>query len=676
MTGIILSLLYMAVFAFAGLCLAARALPREKTAAKLMLGLTFGLAMMMWLPALIAFLTGAFTLWEQIGALVLALFVAAMACFRRTAGEGISESTPKRLGVYCFQLPFALKPGFLRSFIKREKAMLLVTTPFFILCLYLLYTHTLLPRNGALYTGQSTFGDMNMHLGFITSIAEQGFFPPEYSIMAGTPLYYPFLNASVSSTLLLVGAPLRAAYILPALWALGCVLTGLYLFFEAWFKRTNTAVLAVLLFLLGGGFGFWYFLDGSGADSYNFSRIFTAFYETPTNYVVENIRWVNPIADMLIPQRATLFGWALLFPALYLLRRAVDGENAFVPLGLLAGALPLVHTHSFLALGLVSIPVFLYECNKGPKRALRFWPYIALAAALALPQLFAFTFRQSSAEGFLRSHFNWANEGDPYFWFYIKNLGLLALLLPPAAVFAGKEHRRFASGALLILFICECFVFQPNEYDNNKLLFIAFAFACGLAAHFLTGVNEKLKGVAGRKALAVITLAVLFLSGTLTVAREAVSHLDLSGNDYYGNGESGGGEAPLAFELYSAHNVSAANWVSENAPSDAVFLTAPNHNNAIASLTGRNIVCGSDSFLYFHGVDAIERHENVRRMYEEYGALGALKDAYKIDYAYLSNHEWYEYVIEYGAFSGYPVVFESGDVAIYAVSERAKANLF
>ncbi len=657
MFGILVSLVYMAAFAFTGLCLAARMLPREKAAAKLVLGLTFGLAMMMWLPALIAFCFGVFTLWVQIGALFLAFIIAALACLRRT-------HKPQHL--LSFQLPFVLKPGALRSFIKREKAMLLVAAPFFLLCLYLLYTHTLLPKDGALYTGQSTFGDMNMHLGFITSIAKQGLFPPEYSIMAGTPLYYPFLNASVSSTLLLLGAPLRTAYILPALWALACVFSGLYLFFEAWFKRANTAILAVLLFLLGGGFGFWYFLDGSGADSYNFSRIFTAFYETPTNYVVENIRWVNPIADMLIPQRATLFGWALLFPALYLLRRAVDGENAFVPLGLLAGALPLVHTHSFLALGLVSIPIFLYECNKGPKYALRFWPYILLAAALALPQLFAFTFRQSSAEGFLRPHFNWANESDSYFWFYIKNLGLLALLLPPAAVFAGKAYRRFASGALLILFICECFVFQPNEYDNNKLLFIAFAFSCGLVAHFLIGVNAKLKGVAGRKALAIITLAVLFLSGTLTVAREAVSHLGLS---------DGFEEADLAFQLYSAPNVEAANWVSENAPPDAVFLTAPNHNNAIASLTGRNIVCGSDSFLYFHGVDAISRHEDVRRMYEDYGAFEELKEAYKIDYAYESDHEWYEYYVMDGVFSGYPVVFESGDVTIYAVSERARALL-
>ena len=69
----------------------------------------------------------------------------------------------------------------------------------------------------------------------------------------------------------------------------------------------------------------------------------------------ENIRWVNVLVDMMLPQRATLFGWAVLFPALYLLCRAVyQGQRrCFFLVGLMAGALPMIHTHSFLALGLV-----------------------------------------------------------------------------------------------------------------------------------------------------------------------------------------------------------------------------------------------------------------------------------------------------------------------------------
>ena len=70
----------------------------------------------------------------------------------------------------------------------------------------------------------------------------------------------------------------------------------------------------------------------------------------------QNIRWVNCIADLLVPQRATLMGWALMLPCLYLLYRfAFAGETRlWLPLGLLAGCLPLMQTHSLLALVLMS----------------------------------------------------------------------------------------------------------------------------------------------------------------------------------------------------------------------------------------------------------------------------------------------------------------------------------
>ena len=59
-------------------------------------------------------------------------------------------------------------------------------------------------------------------------------------------------------------------------------------------------------------------------------EIFTGFYKTPTNLGDKGIRWVNVIADMLLPQRATLFGWAVLFAALFLLYRGrfVDAIQA------------------------------------------------------------------------------------------------------------------------------------------------------------------------------------------------------------------------------------------------------------------------------------------------------------------------------------------------------------
>ena len=66
-----------------------------------------------------------------------------------------------------------------------------------------------------------------------------------------------------------------------------------------------------------------YFFENLRRDPSNFSRIFTALYETPTNLNEKMIRWVNTVCDMMIPQRATLFGWMMLFAVLFLLYRAV-----------------------------------------------------------------------------------------------------------------------------------------------------------------------------------------------------------------------------------------------------------------------------------------------------------------------------------------------------------------
>lgn len=147
---------------------------------------------------------------------------------------------------------------------------------------------------------------------------------------------------------------------LPALYAFLVVVLGVYCFFDEWFKNTRVSVLATYLFFIGGGLGFAYLFNNkqllAGEGINRWQEMLEGFYKTPTNLPAEGLRWVNSIADMLIPQRATLFGWALLFPALQLLHRAVMQREykCIVPLGIIAGCMPLVHTHSFLAIGIIS----------------------------------------------------------------------------------------------------------------------------------------------------------------------------------------------------------------------------------------------------------------------------------------------------------------------------------
>lgn len=626
----IFSLLYLALFVCCGFVLSDRVLHPRRLCVRLWLGGCAGLFLLMWLPALWSFLLG-FTLSAQLLAAGTAVVLA-----------GAVWLFPQKR-------PFAREP---LSFARLRP--LWGVLPFWLFSLYLLYTHTLRAENGALHCGQSTYGDMSLHLGLMTSVAEQEFFPPEYSILPGTPVGYPFLCDTVSSTFYKLGAPLAFAYGLPMALALLLFFLGLYLLYREFlrpFAPARAAVVAFLLFTLGGGFGFAYFLDNAGQNTY-LPQLLTGFYITPTNLVDQNVRWVNIICDMLIPQRATLFGWTLLLPCLFwlleLYRRKTFGWQKSLWLGVFAAGLVLVQTHSFLSLGVFTLGMLPFAvCRHGVKKAFfRFLPYGAAVLMLALPQLLLFTFRQSGGEGFLRFGWNWGNQWDSYLWFYLKNLGLPFVLLLPAVLAAPREMRRPVFGALALWVLCEVVIFQPNSYDNNKLLYISWLVACAFVARYGLLLWQRLRGLPGRWILAGAAAVCVFLSGIMTLAREAVS-------DY---------------ELFSAGQTEAAQWVQENTQPDAVFLTSNNHNNAVAALTGRNIVLGSDSYLYFHGLDTSQRYADVTAMFTQEGALEELAPEYGISYVYIGSYERAIEGFDESLFAALPVVFQNQEVTIYQLT--------
>lgn len=695
-TGSIIATAYFLFFQLSGILLIFTIYTKEKPLAKLLIGSAAGSLMLSWLPVLFSFFFD-FTLLSHILAALVTL-PAYIAAFRRRK---------------------AVAAGFnqLLCQIKEHVLLLIFLLAFMAFWCYLLHTHTLLTHSdGSLWAGQCTYGDMNMHLGFITSIATQHTFPPEYSIMPGVKLSYPFLSDSISSSLYLLGASLRLAYILPMIFAMAQVLGSVYLFARSLFHSRSKAMLTLLLFFLNGGFGFAYFVNWAREQSYSFSDIFTGFYLTPTNLVDQNIRWVNVIADMLLPQRATLFGYAALFPALWLLYQAAfNNRRKYFPLaGLFVAALPMIHTHSFLSAGIVSavwlllwlsdkvipasehkkprvtggiiliafliimcllqfmnkngritsnglmltgVSIFIatviygayllicYLRKNGPRELLSGWGlYLLPVLALAIPQLLFWTFGQVAEGGFVRGYFNWGNQGDFYLWFYIKNIGVPLLLIFGGICACSRRKAPLFLPPLFLWWLGELIVFTPNTYDNNKLLYVAYMFLCLGAADFGVELWQKIKTIKGMKLFAASFLFFAAFSGVLTLGREWVSE----------------------YQLYGTEQVSLAEYVMENTPADAVFLTTNRHNNEIASLTGRNVVCGSDSFLYFHGLDTKERKNALRLMFEDPAGHLELYEKYKVSYVVISSYERGSYHISEPAFAElFTPVYSTSQITLY-----------
>lgn len=692
--GAAAALLYFALFQLCGIFCAFALLPREGKGVRLLLGSVCGSVLLQWCPILFAFFLD-FTLPAHIGGAALASLLGGLGLWRwrrgKRDGEGLFSLLRRRkflwgvlavLGFYCFLV--------WKSFLFEE---------------------------GSVFSSQATYGDMSMHLSFLTSLKEQGTFPPDYSLLPGTKLSYPFLSDSISSSLYLLGAPLKFAYVLP-MWAAGAqVLFGCSLFLLRMLgNRSGKAALAFVFFFFNGGLGLLYFLGGEPG---NFTRMFTAFYETPTNLAGEEIRWVNVVVDMMLPQRATLFGWAVLFPLLFLLYRAVfDGEQRyFLYSGILAGTLPMIHTHSFLAfavlcggwllfsllnglnlgrravqagkwcagLGLLLMGavkallqaggyrdapqllwiagglLLLYSaftglllwraCRRGgAKLLLHTWGVLFLSAcALALPQLIFWTFGQAKTGGFVRGRFGWCIGEDGYLLFYLKNIGLAGILALLGLLRARRRDFMKVAPALLLWLLAELVVFQPNEYDNNKLLYPAYAFLCCAASDCAFTLLEKLKGGAARQGAAVSLAVLCSLPAALTMGRETVARYDL-----YGEGA-----------------VRLAEFVEEQIPADAVVLTDLRHNNEIACLAGRNIVCGSPSYLYYHGLDFQENARAVRAMYETPGASQELFDRYRVDYVLVSDFERNSFLVDEQTLSAqYPCIYDDGNRLLYQVTKR------
>lgn len=199
-------------------------------------------------------------------------------------------------------------------------------------------------------------------------------------------------------------------------------------------RRRGAAALAFFLLFLNGGLGFFYTLDAT-VNGYevttmwdNLANVMQGYYQTPTNQPdPHNLRWVNIICDMLVPQRGILGGWTLLMPALNLLvpplcRRERHGVRELVLLGPVcrrAAAGPYAQLSGAGAVFRGCMRLLRGDHAPGGRwEAFRPWLlYGTVAAALSLPQLIAFTLcRPTGSAHFLSVWFNWANNGATGAW--------------------------------------------------------------------------------------------------------------------------------------------------------------------------------------------------------------------------------------------------------------------
>ncbi len=694
-----LAICYLIPYLVCGFLIIEWLLPRLRPLNRLWLGGSLGVLLMMWLPALFAFFFRFSHLAHMAAWGALALITAAV-FFVRDRRKPLAWDREERTQLL---------------------AALCVTVPLTLLFTYLQYTHVYrVAADGSWWVGQSTYGDLPMHTAFIAGMKNAPF-PPEYTMYPGHRLTYPFLTDSLSTSFYLYGMSLQAATIVPAVLMFFLTCVGVMTLSRELTAVRRAAVVAALLFFLNGGLGFLYNFDQAAGYEPNgtltavdrVQTIMNEYYATPTNQPdPNNLRWSNLIADLFVPQRTLLGGYSMAIPCFYLLwtqfgdreRQRVTWRHTLL-LGVWAGALPLIHTHSFLALALCSAGFLTYDMIHGPARLMRlkrYAVYVAVTVVLAAPQLICFTFLQSLGNApettrnvillfaavlslaavcfFLEDtvHGNGLSRqlslaamvsaaavttillGALVLLHFIspapeKNGGFLNLHFNWVNNPDGDSGMRdfylwfYVKNIGLPILLVLLAVFEHNLRHRRILYGAGFIWVTAELVAFQPNLydNNKLFYLAWLLMACVAADFFFTLFARLRGLRSRwVLAVGLAVATFLSAALTLCREVVSAYPVFSRREVAAAEYIRENTPEGSVFLTGNQHLNPVDSIAGRSVVCGPNLWLYWHGFDTAEANADVRNFYAMPLRYADVLEKYGVDYVYVSWDERSTYTVD------------------------------
>ncbi len=560
--------------------------------------------------------------------------------------------------------------------------------------MWLVFDRALLEKPTGLYTGVlNNYGDLPFHISVITRFAYGQNFPPEDPTFAGARFTYPFLTDFVSAMFLRAGASLRNSMFIGN-WIIGVALVGVLHRFGLQLLRNRTAaILTPVLVILNGGFG-WYMLfsDVNKTDA----GVFQILNHIQHSYtilpdVAQGWRWGNSVTSLLVPQRGFLLGiplavivftqwWAAgtdgekrgqgdaekkrqkstpskrqtdvpVSPSPRLrvsLSRFLRISRTMLAAGFVAGLLPLIHAHSFIAVMGVGGVLALINIKRW-----RDWlGFFIVASVIAGPQLLWSTHGSAvSTKAFIGWEFGWGHGDENIIWFWLKNTGVFIPLLVLALLW--KPDQYLVSRKLLFFYLpfTLCFIvpnlikFAPWIWDNIKILFYWWIASAPIVALFLARLWN---GDLWHRVIAACLFLVLTLAGGLDVYA-LVSR----------QGE---------YEEFDREGVTFAEMIKQQTPPNAMILHAPIHNTPIF-LTGRRSLMGYPGHIWTHGIDSGPREADIKRIYEGAPDALALLAKYRVDYVVVDPQERSVMKVNDAFFNRFKEIVSVGDYHLYKVAQ-------
>lgn len=577
---------------------------------------------------------------------------------------------------------------------------------FILVVLWLFFNRAMIVRPDGIFTGvTNNLGDLPFHLSVITSFTEGNNFPPQDPSYAGARFTYPLLADFVAAAFVRMGASWGGAMFLQNLTLAIGLVAILYRYTFKLTRDTVAAIIAPLLLLFSGGLG-WLMLFRQDRESG--ASLYELLSKLPHDYTImpdTAYRWGNALTALLVTQRSLLFGlpltllvftqwWSLISrePAADTAEPPTEtrsGKKAkaaakpavaapvvdpasrratlqLLPAAIMAGALPLIHAHSFavvISAALVLAVLF--------RKHWRTWVvFLVVALSLAIPQLIWIT-RGGLVEtqSFLGFHFGWDNgvpdaggfSGfvsrviQPSGWgafvvFWLRNTGLFIPLAFFAAVWMwgrGARGRR-----TLLFYVPFVFFFlgpnfvklAPWVWDNIKVLIYWYVASIPLVAGWLGYVWNRDKFARVGVLAAVL---ILVMAGGLDVWRVISGATEI--------------------RIFDKDAVSLAEQVRKAVPSNALMLNAPTYNTPVF-MTGRRSFLGYTGHVWSHGIDFQPRYRILAKIYAGGSPAMDLIEEQGIKYVVVSPLERSMLSVNNEFFREFPVVAQSGELTVYQVA--------
>ena len=513
-------------------------------------------------------------------------------------------------------------------------------------------------KNSDLYIGHpNAWSDWALHIGIanIFNYKNPSDWFSYHPIYAQGKFTYPFLSDFISGIFERIGFSLSLSFIAPSILTSLFLIVGIYLFFLIITNSKKASLLGISFFMLSSGLGFVNFIkDFLSNPSIDLLLYPLAKY---SNFATYDWYTGNVIVGLLIPQRGFLLGmtvgiWALI-GLIYSLKQTTN-KNFTIISGALAGLLPIIHPHSFIAVVLLSGSICLIN-----SRQWKTWIFYFIPAFMVSITLFTvFIWGGVENKTFFQILPGWTSTGGILGW--AKMWMTLWGAMIPLSIFGvyilyklkrDKKILSIAFGFYLIFIISNFFLFQPVRWDNTKLFWWSYL-GFSIFSSYVLIIFSK------RGLLLKIFSVLIGISLIFTGILELLNFIQFDKHTY---------------RLSSRDEINLGQEIRQKTKPNEIFLTAPKHNHLVSLWGVRPILIGYTAWVWNFGFNHSQTEQDTYQMFKGGNESQVLLKKYKISYIFIGPAEINEFHANKNYFqSNFPLILSDKENKIYDVRNLLK----